>query len=103
VQPVTCHLPLALFAHHGKGNQIIWNKDMEPEDVIRPLIRAGVKPKLIWAACRTGRLVTEENKKSLTEEDLAEWQAALDEYEKKYPNDDWDMKDLGAAIIREKF
>lgn len=76
---------------------------MEPEDVIRPLIRAGVKPKLIWAACRTGRLVTEENRKALTEEDLVEWEAAIAEYEQKYPRDDWDMKNLSGVIQREKF
>ena len=76
---------------------------MEAEDVIRPLIKAGVKPKLIWAVCRTGRLVTDENKKSLTPEDIAEWEAALREYEGLYPQDDWDMKDLNQVILREKF
>ncbi|MBN2001531.1 hypothetical protein JW935_28575 [candidate division KSB1 bacterium] len=76
---------------------------MEPEDIVRSFIRAGVHPQLIWAACRTGRLVTDENRHSLLEEDLLEWQAALDEYTQKFPNDDWDMKNLGEIIVREKF
>jgi len=76
---------------------------MEAESVIRPLIRAGVKPKLIWAVCRTGRLVSDENRNALTAGDLAEWDAALREYGERYPDDDWDMKNLHEIIVREKF
>ena len=76
---------------------------MEAEDVIRPLIRAGVRPRLIWAVCRTGRLVTDENRGTLDDGDIAEWEASLKEYDDHYPKDDWDMKNLGDIIIREKF
>ena len=76
---------------------------MEPEDIIRQLIRAGVKPNLIWAACRTGRLVTRDMLKTLDAEDIADWEAALKEYSLKYPHDDWDMRDISSAIVREKF
>ena len=33
---------------------------------------------------KTGRLVTEENQNVLTEADLAEWEAAIDEYEERF-------------------
>ena len=76
---------------------------MEPRDVIRPLIRAGVKPRLIWGACRTGRLVAQEIRHLLTSEDIAEWEAALKEYDTKYPNDDWDMRNFQDIIVADKF
>jgi len=76
---------------------------MEAEDVIRSLIRAGVKPRLVWAACRTGRLVTAEIRPSLSDEDVREWENALQEYVRLYPADDWDMKDIGAVIDHDKF
>jgi hypothetical protein len=76
---------------------------MQAEDLIRSLIRAGVKPNLIWAACRTGRLVTGESRSSLSKEDVAEWENALVEYERKFPADDWDMKNIQDVIIQEKF
>lgn len=76
---------------------------MEAESVIKPLIRAGVKPKLVWAACRTGRLVTDEIRDALLPEDIEEWEAALKEYEEKFPLDDWDMQNLDEVIVPEKF
>jgi|GEM_PF-2473734 len=76
---------------------------MEPEDVIRQLIRAGVKPRLVWAACRTGRLVTEDVRKTLDADEIAEWEAALKEYGSRYPRDDWDMRDIANVIVPDKF
>ncbi len=76
---------------------------MEPEDVIRQLIRAGVKPRLVWAACRTGRLITEDMRKKLEPDDLQEWEEALQEYQQKYPSDDWDMHNINEIIIPDKF
>ena len=76
---------------------------MEAKSVIHPLINAGVKPALIWAACKTGRLVSDENRGALTEEDIQEWEDALLDYKKNYPDDDWDMKNLDEVIDQEKF
>jgi len=76
---------------------------MEPEDVIRQLIRAGVKPRLVWAACRTGRLVTEDVRKTLDADEIAEWEAAIKEYSAHYPRDDWDMRDIASVIVPDKF
>ncbi len=76
---------------------------MEPEDVIRQLIRAGVKPRLVWAACRTGRLITEDMRQILEPDDLQEWEKALQEYQQIYPADDWDMHNINEIIIPDKF
>jgi hypothetical protein len=76
---------------------------MEAEDIIRQLIRAGVKPKLVWAACKTGRIITEDMRAKLDADELAEWESALREYKEKYPQDDWDMRDIHHIINYEKF
>lgn len=47
--------------------------------------RAGVRPELIYAFDKTGRMVTEDNHHLLTAEDLAEWNAAIDEYRRLHP------------------
>lgn len=41
---------------------------------------AQVRPEFIYAYQKTHRLVTEENAQYLTDEELAEWDAAVDEY-----------------------
>lgn len=76
---------------------------MEPEDIIRQLIRAGVKPNVVWAACRTGRIVTTDVRKTLDPEEIAEWETALKEYTSRYPHDDWDMRNISSVIVRDKF
>jgi hypothetical protein len=45
--------------------------------------KAGIAPELIYAFEQTGRLVTTENRELLTDEDLAEWDAAIDAYRAK--------------------
>ena len=52
------------------------------EEVLLTAMRqAGIAPELIHTILRTGRFVTEENSALLSEEDLAEWQAAIEEYQ----------------------
>jgi len=46
--------------------------------------RAGADPALIYAFEKTGRLVSEENAKQLSDEDIAEWNAAIEEYRAKH-------------------
>ena len=53
-------------------------------DMILLLKRAGVPPALIYAYEKTGRLVTEENKRFLTDKELEEWDNAVEEYHKRY-------------------
>ena len=49
--------------------------------MVEAMKKAGLDPALIYAFEQTGLLVTEENQHLLSEKDLAEWEAAIDEYE----------------------
>lgn len=49
------------------------------------MVGAGVRPEILYAFDKTGRVVTDENAALLTVEDLAEWQAAIDEYRRAHP------------------
>ena len=42
--------------------------------------KAGVRPELIYAMRKTGRIVTESNQQLLTDGELQEWQDAIEEY-----------------------
>jgi len=42
--------------------------------------KAGIRPELIYAMKKTGRLVTESNQHLLTNEELQEWRDATEEY-----------------------
>jgi len=44
---------------------------------------ASIDPRLIYASRKTGLLVTEENLDKVPEGALEEWNAALDEYDRK--------------------
>jgi hypothetical protein len=45
--------------------------------------RAGLDPALVYAFEKTGLLVTEQNQHLIPDKDLAEWDAAIQEYEAK--------------------
>jgi hypothetical protein len=45
--------------------------------------RAGTPQHIVYAAQKTGRIVTEENHHLLSPEDLAEWDAAVAEYRRQ--------------------
>jgi len=48
------------------------------------MVAAGTRPEIIFAHRKTGGLiVTEENQEKLSAEDIAEWEAAIDEYFEK--------------------
>lgn len=50
--------------------------------------KAGIRPALIYATEKTGLLVTEENRNLIPDIDLAEWEAAIDEYYEQHPEED---------------
>jgi hypothetical protein len=50
------------------------------EAMLLVLREANVRPEILYAYQKTGRLVTEENARLISAEDLAEWDAAVDEY-----------------------
>jgi integrase len=50
-------------------------------EVVKAMEEAGIHPRLVHAFRRTGLLVTEENIDRLGPRELAEWKAALEEYD----------------------
>lgn len=46
--------------------------------------KANVRPEIIYAFQKTGRLVTEENHKKLSKAELKEWGDAVDEWRKQH-------------------
>jgi hypothetical protein len=48
--------------------------------MLEALHKAGVRPAMIYAFQKTGRLVTEKNRKKLTKAELKEWTDAVDEW-----------------------
>ncbi len=59
-------------------------RPLDPEkferDMIEIMGKAGVDPALMYATNKTGLIVTEMNQHLLSDEDLAEWQEAIEEY-----------------------
>jgi hypothetical protein len=54
------------------------------EESTEAMVAAGIRPEIIYAHRKTGGLiVTDENQEKLSAEDIAEWEAAIDEYFEK--------------------
>ena len=49
---------------------------------VEAMKKAGVEPALIYAYEETGMMVNDENERRIPDVDLAEWDAAIDEYER---------------------
>jgi hypothetical protein len=49
--------------------------------MVQAMEQAGLHPAFVYAFEKTGLIVTEENQNLLSEKDLAEWEAAIQEYE----------------------
>ncbi len=74
----------------GPADPIFFDPDMDTptsmdndkvaEGMLKAMKAAGIAPELIHAWQRTGRLVTQENRHLLSAKDVAEWQAAIEEY-----------------------
>jgi hypothetical protein len=52
-------------------------------EMVQAMKAANLDPAFIYAFEKTGLLVTEQNQHLLSDQDLAEWQAAIDEYQAK--------------------
>ena len=52
--------------------------------MIQAMKAAGIDPAMIYAAEQTGRLVSEDNQHLLSDMELAEWHAAVEEYRAKH-------------------
>ena len=81
----------AKFGHDpGPGNPVFFdpnsatpkpmNADVVSMEICKAMVAAGIRPALVYAYQKTGRLLTEENSVHLTEEEIAEFCAAVDEY-----------------------
>jgi hypothetical protein len=55
------------------------------EEIVSAMEAAGIHPALIYAAKKTGRIVTESNKPHLTWAERKEWDDAIAEYHKLNP------------------
>lgn len=49
-------------------------------ETVQAMKEAGIRPAIIYAYEKTGRLVTEDNKSMIPDNALAEWNAAVEEY-----------------------
>jgi hypothetical protein len=62
------------------------------DETWRALVQAagesGMDPALVYAMNKTGRIVTEQNLRFLTDADLREWDDAIDEYHQMIGSDD---------------
>jgi hypothetical protein len=52
--------------------------------MVEDMKAAGLDPAFIYAFEKTGLLVTKQNQHLIPEQDLAEWDAAIEEYERKH-------------------
>lgn len=59
------------------------NIEVFREAMIKAMVDAGLPGDLIYAFQKTGRLVSEENQKFLTDDELKEWNDAIDEYHER--------------------
>jgi SEC-C motif len=98
--------------------------DMPPlehieHEMVQAMQAAGLDPAFIYAFEKTGLLVSEQNQHLISDQDLAQWQAALDEYQAKQdgtsapvsypigtiafygPDDKTTTKVCAAVIVRE--
>jgi hypothetical protein len=57
-------------------------QEEDEREILAAMTQAGLDPALIHAYQKTGRLVTEENKRFLTQDELREWRAAVEEGKK---------------------
>ena len=75
----------AFIAKHGREpgpDDFLFPEHLEAM-MVEDMKAAGLDPAFIYAFEKTGLLVTEQNQHLIPEKDLAEWGAAVEEYEAK--------------------
>lgn len=58
-------------------------QDEYERGIVEAMATAGIDPALIYAFKKTGRIVTATNKRLLSEQEMAEWEEAIDEFHLK--------------------
>ena len=66
------------------------NSEVIDQHLLEAMHQAGVRPALIYAYQKTGRLVSQENKEHLTKAELKEWTEAVDEWYATHPEENPD-------------
>lgn len=56
--------------------------------VVDAMVQAGTKPEVVYAFSKTGLIVTDMNQDNLSLEQLAEWDAAIAEYQEQTKGED---------------
>jgi hypothetical protein len=81
----------AFVAKHGREpgpDDLLFPDLPHPEHLeammVEDMKAAGLDPAFIYAFEKTGLLVTEQNQHLIPDEDLAEWDAAIEEYEARH-------------------
>jgi hypothetical protein len=81
----------AFIARHGREpgpDDLLFSDLPHPEHLeammVEDMKAAGLDPAFIYAFEKTGLLVTEQNQHLTPENDLAGWDAAIEEYERKH-------------------
>jgi hypothetical protein len=64
-------------------------------EMVQAMKKAGIDPAKIYAFEKTGLIVAEDNQHLLSDADLAEWQAAIEEYRAKHGGGDSTADDGG--------
>lgn len=68
-------------------------------EMVQAMKKIGIDPAKIHAFEKTGRIVTEDNQQFLSDADLAEWQAAIEEYQAQGGGDDDDEDDARSEDV----
>jgi hypothetical protein len=91
VQEALEELQKEFVAKHGREpvpHDLLFPDLPHPEHLeammVEGMLAAGLDTAFIYAFEKTGLLVTEENQNLIPENDLAEWDAAIKEYERKH-------------------
>lgn len=81
----------------GKRDPVFWDRDRECDGVFPLSITndqmaddaaaVGIRPEIVYAIRKTGRIVTARNRTLLSEDELNEWTDAVEEYMEMHPGD----------------
>lgn len=63
-----------------KDSPVVMDEESVQNEMVAAMTEARVRPELIYAFKKTGRIVSEENLELLNDTELQEWQDAIDEY-----------------------
>jgi len=77
----------------AQATQMTTEVSVHEDEIVGAMVRARVRPAIIHAYKRTGLWITEVNRAVHSEEDLAAWDAAIDEYEQEHQKEPVDERD----------